>query len=261
MQFAALQYDMVWENKSANHAIVEHMLVQASLDEGTFVVLPELGDTGFSFNLPAIVDDLTLEWGCALATRMGLWLQVGHAKLDDRGKGLNCATIITPRGEIAGTYHKIHPFSYGREAEHYQGGRDLLICDCDGLKVCPLICYDLRFPELWRLAALAGAECFTIGASWPDARQDHWRNLLLARAIENQAYVVAVNRTGVDPNLSYAGGSIIISPKGQVIVESNTESDVLTGQVEPESVRQWREAFPALADVRPELLGSIRVNC
>src|SRR5690606_2545669 len=94
------------------------------------------------------------------------------------------------------------------------------------------ICYDLRFPELWRLGALAGAEVFTIGASWPDARQHHWRSLLIARAIENQAYVVAVNRVGRDPHLGYAGGSMIVSPMGEVLAEADAAPQVIQAELD-----------------------------
>ncbi|MCZ6834807.1 MAG: carbon-nitrogen family hydrolase [Planctomycetota bacterium] len=260
MRFAAIQYDVVWEDKSANHGIVEQMLHEAKIEPGTFVVLPELGDTGFSFNLPAIVDDSTLAWAQDLASRMQLWLQVGYARLNGQGKGLNCASIISPQGDVVGTYEKVHPFSIGRESEHYVGGDKLVVIDCDGTKICPLICYDLRFPELWRHAALAGAEVFTLGASWPNARQEHWRSLLLARAIENQAFVVGVNRIGADPHLNYAGGSIIISPLGLVISEVQQEPAVLKAFCKSQTVREWRQEFPALKDVRGELLGAIRVD-
>jgi predicted amidohydrolase len=159
-----------------------------------------------------------------------------------------------------GEYQKVHPFSYGKESQFYSGGDHLLLRRCGEAMVCPMICYDLRFPELWRIAALNGAEVFTIGASWPAARQHHWRALLIARAIENQAYVVAVNRTGSDPFLKYAGGSIIISPRGEVLAEAGEESGVLQVQLDLAALRQWRDEFPVLKDVRPDLLGSMKLD-
>ena len=131
---------------------------------------------------------------------------------------------------------------------------------CGGAAVCPLVCYDLRFPELWRVAALAGAEVFTIGASWPEARQAHWRALLIARAIENQAYVVGVNRVGRDPSHQYRGGSMIVAPGGEIIAEAGREPTVVDAELDPEALRRWREEFPALQDVRPELIGSIKLD-
>ncbi|MHC4422381.1 MAG: nitrilase-related carbon-nitrogen hydrolase, partial [Planctomycetota bacterium] len=143
---------------------------------------------------------------------------------------------------------------------YYAGGDTVVVRECDGAAVCPLICYDLRFPELWRVAAVSGAEVFTIGASWPEPRQAHWRALLIARAIENQAYVVAVNRVGRDPSHRYAGGSMIIGPGGDIIAEAGPAPAVLTADLDLEALRRWREEFPALRDVRPELLGSMKLD-
>lgn len=260
MQVAVVQYDIIWEDKPANHAIVERLLEQVNLPSGTFVLLPELGDTGFSFNLDVIVDDQTLTWGAEIARRHSIYLQVGYAALGDDGKGRNNATIIGPDGETIGTYQKVHPFSYGREIEHFTGGDHVLVRTVHDAAIAPLICYDLRFPELWRLATQAGAHVFTIGASWPDARQAHWRTLLIARAIENQAYVVAVNRIGRDPHLGYAGGSIIIDPAGTILAEADQTESVLTAEVDPAKVRDWRATFPALNDIKPGMLGSIRTD-
>lgn len=259
MRFAAVQFDIVWEDKPANHAIIERMLREAkpAIASGTFVLLPELGDTGFSMNLDRIVDDSSLKWAASLAKQLGIFVQHGFAKRGPDGKGRNCAAIIAPDGSVIGEYQKLHPFSYGKESQHYSGGDHLVIARCGDSIVSPMICYDLRFPELWRHAALAGAEVFTIGASWPAARQHHWRTLHIARAIENQAYIVAVNRTGSDPHLQYVGGSLIVSPKGDVLAEAAEKPTVLQGELDLNAMRRWREEFPALRDVHRELLGSI----
>lgn len=260
MRVAAIQFDIVWEDKPANHAIVERMLDDVKIEAGTFVLLPELGDTGFSFNLEKTMDGATLPWAKRVARERGIWLQPGYAERGSDGKGRNCAAVIGPDGEVRGVYQKVHPFSYGREIEHFSGGEKLVICEVDGAPLCPLICYDLRFPELWRHAALTGAEIFTIGASWPAPRQAHWRALLIARAIENQSYIVAVNRVGSDPHLPYAGGSIIVSPQGEVLAEGGEETAVLTAELDFEALREWRKTFPALRDVHRALLGSIPIE-
>lgn len=263
MRIAAIQHDIVWESKPDNHATVERMLDEADIgrdDPRTFVLLPEMGDTGFSFNLDCIVDDQTLPWATELARRRSIWMQVGYAVRADDDTGRNCASIINPDGAVVATYQKVHPFSYGREADYFTGGDHLCIADCDGAIVSPLICYDLRFPELFRLAALAGAEVLTIGANWPSERQHHWRSLLIARAIENQAYLVAVNRVGSDPRLSYLGGSMIVSPTGEVLAEAKDVPTVLQAEIDLDSLRDWRRRFPALKDVHSELIGSIDVH-
>lgn len=259
MRFAAVQFDIVWEDKPANHAIIERMIdeAQPAIPRGAFVLLPELGDTGFSFNLNRIVDDRSLTWARELAQTRGIWLQHGFARRGEDQRGRNCAAIIAPTGDVIGHYEKVHPFSFGREVEHYTGGDHLLVAQCGELTVCPAICYDLRFPELWRLGALGGAQAFTIGASWPAARQHHWRSLLIARAIENQAYVVAVNRVGNDPHLPYAGGSMIVSPMGEILAEAGDAPAVIQADLDPAALDAWRSKFPALADIHRNLLGKI----
>ena len=260
MKVAAIQFDIAWEDKPANHATVERLLEEARIDPGTYVLLPELTDTGFSFNLEQIVDERSGAWAAGLARRLGIWIQHGFAQRGPDGLGRNCAAIIDPGGETLGLYCKVHPFTYSREPEYYASGDTVVVRECDGAAVCPLICYDLRFPELWRVAAVAGAEVFTIGASWPEARQAHWRALRIARAIENQAYVVAVNRAGRDPSHRYAGGSMIVGPGGDIVAEAGPEPAVLTADLDMGALRRWREEFPALRDVRPELLGSMKLD-
>ncbi|MEE9130982.1 MAG: nitrilase-related carbon-nitrogen hydrolase [Phycisphaerales bacterium] len=255
MKVAAVQFDIVWQDKQANHRIIEDMLASADVPRDTYVLLPELGDTGFSFDLDRIVDDLTLPWARRLAQRLGIWLQPGFAEYGPDGKGRNCAAIISPQGDVLGIYRKVHPFSFGRETDHYRGGEELLLRPCPRAATCPMICYDLRFPELWRIAAGAGAEVFTIGASWPSARQSHWRALLIARAIENQACVVSVNRVGTDPHLQYLGGSVIVSPTGEILAEAQDAPTILQAELDLDALHRWRNEFPALKDMRRQLVG------
>jgi predicted amidohydrolase len=171
---------------------------------------------------------------------------------------------VAPDGSVAGSYDKVHLFSPAREDRHYAAGRAVTVVDVpthEGTwKVCPLICYDLRFPEVFRLAALAGAEVFTVGANWPAPRALHRRALAVARAIENQAYVVACNRIGRDPNVEYAGDSFIVAPSGEVIAEAGDAERVLVADLDRAELLRWRDRFPALRDLRRGLLGEIAVN-
>jgi omega-amidase len=260
MRFAIVQHDIVWEDKAANHAAVDRLLRDAALPSRTFIVLPELGDTGFSFNLDRIVDDRTLTWARATAKRHDVFIQAGHAQRGSDGRGRNCATIVSPDGRTLATYAKLHPFSYSREVDHFTGGDGIDLVNVQGVTVCPMICYDLRFPEAWRIAAREGAEVFTIGASWPVARQSHWRALAIARALDTQAFVVAVNRVGRDPNLAYAGGSLIVSPKGEVLVEAGDQPCVVSFDLDLESARAWRRDFPMFADTRRGALGTLPIR-
>lgn len=260
MDVALVQYDIAWEDKPASHRIVEDLLAASPPPAGALVVLPEMSDTGFSFRLDRTVDDRTRPWAADLARRLDAWVLVGDTVRGPDDRGRNRASLIAPDGAIRGAYHKVFPFSFGREVEFFTGGDQLLLRDIGPLRLCPLVCYDLRFPELFRLATAAGATVFTVGANWPQARTSHWRAMLVARAIENQAYVIGVNRTGADPHLGYAGNSIAVGPDGTVLAEAGDAPVVLHVTLDPGALADWRRTFPALADLRPELLGRIDVD-
>ena len=140
-----------------------------------------------------------------------------------------------------------HPFTYAGEGEHYAAGRDRLTVQIDGVRVTPLICYDLRFTDLFWDAA-ADTDCYIIPANWPEARREHWMTLLRARAIENQAYVVGVNRVGSAGRLDYSGDTRIIDPLGQAIEAPVSEEAVLVGDVDAAKVAAVRVEFPFMQD-------------
>ena len=263
MQIAALQFDVAWRDRAANWASMDRLLGSANLAPGTFVLTPELADTGFTMDDPPADGPDPVAAAQARCRGHGLWMQVGHAERTEGGKR-NAATIVAPDGSIRGTYRKVHLFSPGREDRHYLPGDALAIVDVvaeDGTwRVAPAICYDLRFPELFRLAALAGAEVFTVGACWPAPRAAHRRALAIARAIENQAYVVACNRIGRDPNADHAGDSFVVAPSGEVIAEGGDAENVLVASLDRGELLRWRDKFPALRDLRRSLLGNVRID-
>jgi len=123
--------------------------------------------------------------------------------------------------------------------------------------VAPFVCYDLRFPEVFRIAAARGAQLLAVIANWPSAREAHWLTLLRARAIENQAYVAGVNRCGEDPRLRYTGRSVIIDPRGEVLADAGSDEAVITADIDLADLEEYRRSFPALADMRRELLPSL----
>ncbi len=260
MDISLVQYDIAWEDKPASHRLVADLLEASPPPAGGLIVLPEMSDTGFSFRLDHIADDRTVPWARRLAERHRCRVLVGDAVRGPDGRGRNRVTLVRPDGSPAGDFHKVFPFSHGCETEFFSGGDRLLLRDLGSLRLCPLICYDLRFPELFRLAAAAGANLFTVTANWPRARAAHWRALLVARAIENQAFVVGVNRTGRDPHLEYAGGSIVVAPDGTVLAEAGPEPAVVHLRLDPEAAAGWRAAFPALRDLRADLLGRIELD-
>jgi omega-amidase len=260
MRVASLQHDIAWEDPAATRRGVAAMLDSIDLPPGSLLLLPELGDTGFSFDIDRIAGLDGVAWAQELAQTRGVRVQFGHAERGPDGLGRNRATIVSPSGEILAAYDKIHPFSFAGEDRAYRGGDRIVLVEMGDFTVCPLVCYDLRFPELWRLATLAGAEVFTIGASWPAKRAGHWRSLLVARAIENQAFVVACNRVGRDPSNHYAGGSMVIDPTGEVLAEGGEAAECVIAEIDRQRLLDWRATFPAIDDLRREFLGSVEVE-
>ena len=275
MRAHIVQLDIAWEDKAANFAKVERLLDGADVREGDLVLLPEMFDTGFSLNTDATADagGVTLAFLARLSEDLGAVVQGGRTVRDCHcTHAENRMSVLAPPGDpnspesrvgestlsdharLVCEYAKVHPFSFGREPEKFVGGTRVETyawrAGEESLVVQPAICYDLRFPELFRLGAKRGAECVALGACWPEARQSHWRALLVARAIENQAFVLGVNRTGRDPHLAYAGGSIALGPRGEVLGELDAREGVLSVELDPAQLRSWREAFPALQDIR-----------
>jgi len=265
MRFAVFQYDVAWMDRAANWATVHRLAASANLAAGDYLLLPELGDTGFTMEPPPADGPDPLEAAAALARAHGVWVQAGHAERGAPGGRLwNVATVLRPDGSVAAQYRKIHLFSPGHEDRHYAPGESIALVDVDApdgtWRIAPFICYDLRFPELFRIAALAGAHAFTVGASWPAPRAPHRRALAVARAIENQAYVVACNRIGRDPNADHAGDSFAVAPSGDVFAEAGDVESVLFVDADRAMLTQWRDRFPALRDIRRSLIGSIVVR-
>ena len=192
-----------------------------------------------------------------MAQDHGWILQFGHAEQAPDGRGRNCATIVLPDGRV-GTYQKMHLISLLHEDRTYDPGHHILIAELSkGLNLSPFICYDLRFPEVFRLAEHQGANILGVIACWPRERIEAWRQLLISRAIENQCWVLGCNRVGDDPNLSYGGTSMVIGPDGTVLAQADgTEAVVLKATLDIESGMRFRERFPFAGEKRPELLGS-----
>lgn len=251
-----VQADTAWEDKAENYRRVRLLMKSAPVQSGDLILLAEMFDTGFSFNVQrtADADGATLVFVCTLARETGAWVQGARTVIGPDGRGRNRATIAAPTGKVVAEYDKVHPFSFGKESEHFSGGDHVLVypwhTETQIAQVCPAICYDLRFPELFRLGVAQGAEIFAIGANWPSSRAMHREALARARAIENQAIVMCVNRAGRDPHLEYGGGSLVFGPKGELLGALEDGPGVLTVPVDLDAVRAWREAFPALRDVR-----------
>jgi omega-amidase len=208
--------------------------------------------TGFSMNLkttrqgPDLEDEAFL---ASLAREYGSVVVGGVVSQASEGIARNEAVVFSPEGATLARYAKIHPFSLGGETQVHEAGSEIVLFRWEGFIVAPFICYDLRFPEVFRSAARGGASLFVVIALWPVKRQQHWLTLLQARAIENQAYVLGVNRVGAEPESSYAGRSVIVDPHGIIIADAGEQEGVLSAAIDPERVASWRKAFPALKDI------------
>jgi predicted amidohydrolase len=258
MQIVACQMELAWEDKAATHERARRLLASATIEPGALIVLPEMFATGFSMNVEAIVepaDGPTHTFLAELAREHRAYVVGGVVTRSPDGRGHNNAVVFGPDGTLIVRYAKMHPFSYGDETNHYQAGDSIELFDWGEFRVAPLVCYDLRFPELFRHAVRAGAEVLVVIANWPEAREAHWLALLTARAIENQAYVVGLNRVGSDPKLRYSGRSLILGPRGETLAAGGTSEQLLVADIEKQPLVEYRCQFPALADVRSDLLG------
>ena len=251
MKLYGVQLDTVWHEPERNFKRIDGLLDEVAVEPGSLVCLPETFGTGFTMDVRGqgeTPDGPSSAFMAKLAKRLQCWV-VGGAVFRGRNKGANVALAFDPRGVQIARYDKIHPFSFGQEPQHYRAGRTLVSFRWDKFTVVPLICYDLRFPELFRKATFElGAEIFLVIANWPNPRGEHWTTLLAARAIENQAYVLGLNRCGHDPKVDYPGASRILDHQGIMLAEAAEQEVVIGAAVDRGALVAWRKKFPALAD-------------
>jgi predicted amidohydrolase len=252
MRVYCCQIDIAWEDKLANYRKVRQMLAKAEIARGSFVVLAEMFSTGFSMDVNKVRE--ATESGAEallrqLAVEHGIFIEGGLVGTGRDGRPRNQAVVFGPEGEVLARYSKIHPFTLGGEAACYMAGTAIVTFKWQGCLVAPFICYDLRFPEVFRSAVQREVQLFTVIANWPIKREQHWVTLLQARAIENQAYVVGVNRSGVDPKFSYSGRSMIVDPHGETLAHIGNEEGLIQAEVDVSAVESWRKDFPALQDM------------
>ena len=254
MNVIALQLDIAWETKPANFEKVRGLLAQASPEKDSLVVLPEMFATGFSMNVSAIAEQYggeTEQFLARVAKEFSVCLIAGAAMRGCDGKVRNKALVFSPTGKLMAFYAKMHPFTPGGEAEHYTAGDRPVAFGWGDCTVSPFICYDLRFPEIFReLGAAHRPELFAVIANWPEKRIHHWVRLLQARAIENQAYVMGVNRVGSDPHYTYPGRSIIVDPQGEILADAGDREGFIQAKLDLATLRKYREGLPFLADLR-----------
>ena len=250
MYLNLVQYCPEWENKKTNKEKLIK-LISGNLIKESVLILPEMTLTGFTMKSNDFAEDLkgdSFQFFARIASENKVHVIAG---LIEHKNGLNYNTLvhINHLGALQTSYRKIHPFSYSAENKFYSHGDKTVVTDINGWKVGLSICYDLRFPELFRQYGKEKAELIIIIANWPDSRIGQWKTLLCARAIENQCYVAAVNRVGDDLRLHYNGCSCIYDPMGNEVAFLPDIEKIISAEISRESVEQVRNKFPFLDDI------------
>jgi predicted amidohydrolase len=251
VRVALVQHDIVWEDRDAtlNHL---HPLIKRAASEGArLVVLTELFAVGFTMQTKKVAEPAegpTTRWMRDQAAEHDIWLCGSVPEVnagDDRPS--NQLVLVAPDGATH-RYAKVHRFASAGEDDHYAAGTGEITVDVDSLRVTPFVCYDLRFGDrFW--ARAADSDCYVVVASWPAARRTHWRALLVARAIENQAYVVGCNRVGIGGDVDYVGDSLVVDPFGEVLADGKRGLEtVLVADIDPARVATIRAQYPFLRD-------------
>jgi omega-amidase len=250
MKIGLVQMDIVWESKKDNVRRAEQYVEQAARNGCDILVFPEMFNTGFSMNVAVTCEPSNGETSEALsrmAGRYGVNLIAGYAvNGKNKGKGRNQSAVFDRAGKQVGTFVKRHSFAFADEDRFYDAGETSMTFEVEGMPSSLFICFDLRFPEVFREVAGRVKTIFVL-ANWPSKRVEHWEVLLRARAIENQAFVIGVNRTGTDGNgIDYPGKSKVFGPMGNEICSGSAKEELVIGEIVPEEVDEVRKTFPFL---------------
>ncbi len=260
MHILLVQNEIEHLQPERNRERVRELLRAAEVKPAALLVLPELFSTGalpegFGAAEAAAVGKADRQFLADTARTAQAFVLGGTVDVEP-GALCNLALLFDPGGAEIAAYRKVHPFSLGGEDRVFQPGNSLVTQSVEGFLLQPAICYDLRFPELFRAGHRRGVTLIALPANWPESRQMHWEILLRARAIENQCYVVGVNCVGTQNGIRYAGGSMAVSPKGEVIAHLDAAAGVAAIAIDPRGVAAWRQAFPAGRDRKPDAFWS-----
>ena len=252
MRVAAIQHDIVWEDPKANFAALAPRIAGAAGAGARLIVLTEMYATGFSMHTDVTaepVDGPSSAFLVEQARMHDAWVAGSVAERAGEGRlPANTLVLAAPDGTVH-RYRKIHPFSYGREHEYFSAGGDHVTVDVDGLRTTLFVCYDLRFADEFWATALQ-TDVYVVPANWPAPRRVHWQTLLRARAIENQAYVIGVNRVGSGGDLQYVGDSMIVDPMGEILASAARGEATLVCDIDASVVADTRDRFRFLQDRR-----------
>lgn len=250
LKIGLVQYAPVWENKAESIERIKKLVNKIS--DIDLLIFPEMTLTGFTMksdHFSEEVEGASYHFFSLLAKEKKCAVMYGIIEKGIR-KNFNTLVHLNNQGKIITTYRKIHPFSYSKENIFYGKGKETIVGKVKGLKIGLSICYDLRFPELYRFYAKEKVHLIVDIANWPDTRIEHWRTLLKARAIENQCYVVGVNRVGDDLKLHYNGFSSLFDPMGKEIIAVENDEMIIESEIDKSYVNEVRKKLPFLKDMR-----------
>jgi predicted amidohydrolase len=250
MKCCCAQVTACWEDPAATLKKVRPRIAQAAKDGASLIAFPEQFATGWDPSSAQHVQDGSGPIVSALkavAEEHAIAI-LGSFREAHRPLPFNTAIAIGPDGSILAQYRKIHPFTFAGENIHYAPGDDLGIFDVRGFRLGIAICYDLRFPELFRIYADKGVHGVIVPSAWPQSRLSHWELFIQTRAAENQMYVIGVNTTGTNAVDTYAGSSMVAGPDGTIIAKAGAEEIFLLADLDAGEVKEARRQFPALKD-------------
>lgn len=258
MRITMLQIDIQFGQPQANMFHVEQLCETVELVPQSVVVLPEMWNTGYDLTRLSAIADIEGQQTQALLSRLAKKHQiylVGGSVATKRGNEYyNTTFVYGPSGERLGSYDKVHLFRLMQEEKFFTAGKRGLSVKIGETVLSSMICYDLRFPEWSRKqASETGTQLFVIPAQWPRVRIDAWRKLLQARAIENQAFVVGVNRVGSDPDNQFGGHSMVVSPLGEIVLELEEQETAGTTTIDLSQIKEVQKGIPVFRDRRPDL--------
>ena len=258
MRVSAIQMDMKFADPAYNFKHAEELIREAAASKPDVIVLPETWNTGFfpKENLKELSDKdgaAVKDMCSALARELNVNIVAGSVSNVKNDKVYNTAYVFDRQGACLAAYDKTHLFTPMGEHEHYAAGDHLTTFSLDGHKCGLLICYDLRFPELFRTLALQGVELLLLPAQWPAARRYHWETLTAARAIENQFFLAACNSCGTAGETVFGGASRILGPRGELLAAAGAGEEIVTAALDFSVLAEVRNSINVFHDRRPEL--------
>lgn len=253
----AVQLDIVWEDKEANFKKISDLLSRLD-SKPDLIVLPETFATGFTMRSEEFCESQlgeTEKFLIEISQKTGAVVGGSWMEKNSEGMPFNTFSVARPSGIITNRYHKIHPFSFAEEDKYFTAGERTETFELNGFHISPLICYDLRFPEVFRKTA-GSTDLYLVVGNWPEERIDHWLTLLKARAIENLAYVLGVNRVGYagrKKQLYHTGQTAMFDPFGIGEILETKKEEILRYKISSKTLREFRDKYPFLKDRRKNL--------